>query len=255
MRWRPSGIFIVTIFLASAGAGRPGESSPASGSSSCVDFVVGNVQCANPEEACRLLLGDRDPHAGSNVDRIFDFRTQDLGDGTKAYVFAHRPGRDAYAFVPSFHFVRDGEKLALVFDGRGLPTTYLTDHPKVNGRYQIERTSRADIAGLYRKREEERWFWTGHEYAKAFSRVTIEQAKDPKLNGVTTSWNPETEELYRKAGRSWTHVVGSGDTLGAIAKRFGVPVEEIERQNDIRNAASLRIGQQLRFESWKTYAR
>jgi hypothetical protein len=255
MRWRSLGIFIVTILLGSARAGRSGESSPASGTGSCVDFVTANVQCANPEEACRLLLGDRDPHAGSNVDRIFDFRAQDLGDGTKAYVFAHRPGKDQYSFVPSYHFVRDGEKLVLVFDGRGLPTAYLTDHPKVNGRYQIERTSRADIAGLYRKREEERWFWTGREYAKAFSRMTVEQAKDPKLNGVTMTWNREVEELYRNAGRSWTHVVSRGDTLGGIAKRFGVTVEEIERQNDVRNAGSLRVGQQLRYESWKTYAR
>jgi len=247
---------VAFVLLVSFSSARAAESPPDAGTgNSCVAFVLRSVRASNPEDVCRLLIGNRDPHGGSNVDRLFEFRTQDLGDGTPAYVFAHRPGKDAYAYVPSFHFVRDGEKLVLVFDGGGLPTSYLTDHPKVNGRYQIERASRADIANLYRKREDERWFWTGREYSKAFSRVTIEQAKDPKLNGVTVTWNPAAEEIYRKAGRSWTHVVRPGDTLGGIAKRYGVTVDELARQNGIASATGLQVGRELRFDSWKTYSR
>src|SRR5262245_66657296 len=80
---------------------------------SCIDAVLGKVQCANPDEVCRLLAPGRDPREGSNVDAIFDFRKQDLGDGTEAYVFAHKPGKDAYVYLPNFHFLRSGDRLKL----------------------------------------------------------------------------------------------------------------------------------------------
>jgi membrane-bound lytic murein transglycosylase D len=45
--------------------------------------------------------------------------------------------------------------------------------------------------------------------------------------------------------RSYTHVVRSGDTLGAIASRYGSTVETIVAANGVRNPRSLRIGQVL----------
>ena len=224
----------------------------------CAEAVVGKVPCANAAEICRLLLGERDPDEGVNFDGMFDFRVQELGDGTKGYVFAQRAGSDAYSVVKNFHFVKSGDRLELYFDGKGVPASYLTDRPKVNGRFQIERVSRADIPGIYKKRESERWFWTGKEYAKAFTRRTVEQAKDSKLNGTSTTWEPGAEAEYRNAkgsGGSWTHTVAAGDTLGAIASKHGVSIDEIMRQNDIHSAASLRLGQQIRYEGWKINAR
>ena len=41
------------------------------------------------------------------------------------------------------------------------------------------------------------------------------------------------------------HVVRRGDTLSAIAARFGVPVEGIMEMNGLRSARRLRIGQEL----------
>jgi hypothetical protein len=225
----------------------------------CIEAVLAKVECSNPDEVCRTILGPgRSPKESLDFESIFDFRVQELGDGTKGYVFAHRAGSDAYALVPNFHFAEKGGALVLSFDGKGLPSTYLTDRPRVNGRWQIERVRRADIPDLYRKREAERWFWTGSEYARAFSRVTVEQAKNPKENGVTTTWDPAAEAAYRTSGGSggsWTHTVVAGDTLGAIAKKHGVSVDEIMRQNDLRSAASLRLGQQIRYEGWKVSAR
>jgi LysM domain len=254
MRIRAATLLLSLCTVVAVAPRAAGDEPQAGPGASCIDAVLAKVQCANPDEVCRILAPGRDPRSGSNVDAIFDFRTQDLGDGTQAYVFSHKPGKDAYVYLPNFHFLRNGDRLALFLDGKGVPVTYLVDRPKLNGRYQLERVSRADT-GLYRKREEERWFWNGSEYAVAFTRLTMEKAKDPKLNGVTTTWNGDAQEAYRKASKSWTHTVVAGDTLGAIAKKYGVSIDEIMRQNDIRNAAGLRLGQQIRYEGWKVTAR
>jgi LysM repeat protein len=42
------------------------------------------------------------------------------------------------------------------------------------------------------------------------------------------------------------HLVKSGDTLGAIAKRYGTTVGELRRLNGLNSNARLRIGQSLR---------
>ena len=245
---------ISTVTLAAMCFSSPATAGPVT----CADAVSSKVQCSNADEVCRHLMGERDPGEGVDFDGIFEFRVQELGDGTKGYVFAQRAGRDAYSVVPNFHFAMSGEQCELYLDGRGVLATYLTDRPKVNGRFQIERTSRADIPGIYKKRESERWFWTGSEYAKAFTRRTVEQAKDAKLNGTETVWEQGAEDAFRNAkgsGGSWTHTVVAGDTLGAIASKHGVSLEELMRQNDIRSAASLRLGQKIRYEGWKINAR
>jgi len=241
------------LVLAAGPAAAEEESTSPSGS--CLEEVRERVACSNPDEVCRLLLKGRNPKSGADLDQIFEFKRQDLGDGTEAYVFAHRPGGDAYAYLPSYHFERRGNRLELYFDGGGLPVRYATDRPKVGGRFQIERVSVADIPGLYRKREVEVWFWSGNEYVRAFSRVAIEGASDKKLNGTTLVWNRDTEERYKAAAPSWTYTVKSGDTLSAIARRHGVSTEEIRVQNGIRDAGSLRLGQVIRYEGWKVNAR
>lgn len=48
-----------------------------------------------------------------------------------------------------------------------------------------------------------------------------------------------------------TYTVKSGDTLGAIALRFGVALEDLQRWNAITNADHLVIGQVLRFAAPK----
>ena len=230
----------------------------AAAAATCAEAVVGKVQCSNAAEVCKLLLGERDPDEGVNFDGMFEFRVQELGDGAKGYVFAKPAGGDAYSVAPNFHFTLSGDRLELYFDGRGVPGSYLTDRPKVNGRFQIERVSRADIPGIYKNREAERWFWTGKEYAKAFTRRTVEQAKDSKLNGTETVWEKGAEAAFRNAkgsGGNWTHTVVAGDTLGGIAGKYGVSMDEIMRQNDIRSAASLRLGQKIRYEGWRINAR
>lgn len=242
----------LVLFCLSAAEGGAGDAPPRD---SCLAAVLRDVAVSNPEEVCQRLMQSRDPRAGSNFEKLYVFATQDLGDGTDGYTFTYRSAEGPYAYVPTFVFVRRGDRLVMVFDGRGVPSRLATARPRVNGRYQIERTSVADIPGLYRKREVETWFWNGGEYERAFSRITMEAARDAKLNGVQVVWNPRAEAAYRAASPSWTYRVQAGDTLGAIAHRFGVPIDEIVRQNDIRSAASLRLGEMIRYEGWRVSAR
>ncbi|MFL0684223.1 murein DD-endopeptidase MepM/ murein hydrolase activator NlpD [Algoriphagus aquaeductus] len=51
-----------------------------------------------------------------------------------------------------------------------------------------------------------------------------------------------------KARAAAYHRVKRGDTLGAIAKRYGVPISQITRLNGISTRTTLRIGQNLRVK-------
>jgi hypothetical protein len=225
------------------------------GASACAESIRGRLGGADPGDVCTVLLAGSGVGAAANVDLLFDVETQDLGDGGEALVFRRKAGGDALSSRPSFHFVREGDRWALAFDARGADARYATDRPKVNRRYQIERVVEANVPGLYRKREVETWFWNGSSYARAFTRVSIQGAKEAKLNGDKMLWNPETEETYRGAGVSWTYEVKPGDTLSTISKKQGVGAAELSRQNGITATTTLRIGQKLRYESWKVNAR
>ena len=245
---------IATVACALATTALGAEASRPARASSCVEELLSRVTVSNPEAVCRIAGERRDPRARSNFAQRFDLRMEDLGDGTPVYVLEGRRNEDPYAYVPNFHFAKSGGALELVYDGKGVPSTYAKHRPKVNRRYQIERVLRADIPGLYRKREVETWFWNGSEYAKAFSRVTIEGASDAKLNGTRLVWNPVMKEAYQQVGEPWTYTVQPGDTLSGISRKKGVSTTEIARQNGIRNAGSLRVGQVLRYESWEAYS-
>jgi LysM domain len=225
------------------------------GSSPCVESLRARLGSSDVQEICDALLASSGLGSAANVDLLFDVETQDLGDGSEAVVFRRKAGGDALASRPSLHFARDGDRWALAFDARGADARYAIERPKVNRRYQIERVVEANVPGLYRKREVETWFWTGESYARAFTRVSIREAKDAKLDGDKLLWNPETEDAYRSAGISWTYEVRPGDTLSTIAKRQGVGAAELTRQNGITATTTLRIGQKLRYESWKVNAR
>ena len=45
------------------------------------------------------------------------------------------------------------------------------------------------------------------------------------------------------------HTVKKGDTLGAIARKYGRTVNQLMRWNNIRNANALRIGQRIRVSA------
>lgn len=60
--------------------------------------------------------------------------------------------------------------------------------------------------------------------------------------------NPENLDKKRLETRTIYHKIKKGETLGAIARRYGVTVNQLMRWNGIKNAARIREGQRLRIE-------
>ena len=56
---------------------------------------------------------------------------------------------------------------------------------------------------------------------------------------------PQRQAAPSRSAPSGTHVVGAGETLGAIANRYGKSRTEIARANDIKTDARVRVGQRL----------
>ena len=54
------------------------------------------------------------------------------------------------------------------------------------------------------------------------------------------------EKKRNEAPPATYHVVKKGDTLGAIARKYGSTVKQLMNWNGIKNANSLRVGQRLR---------
>ena len=58
----------------------------------------------------------------------------------------------------------------------------------------------------------------------------------------------EKKRVEENVARTITHVVKRGETLGGIARRYGVTTRQIMQWNNLRNANKLRIGQRLRIQ-------
>lgn len=58
----------------------------------------------------------------------------------------------------------------------------------------------------------------------------------------------EKTRVAENTSRTITHVVRKGETLGGIARKYGVTVKQIMQWNSLRNANALRIGQKLRIQ-------
>ena len=59
---------------------------------------------------------------------------------------------------------------------------------------------------------------------------------------------PQSDSARRAdVPKTTSYIVKSGDTLSGIAKRHGVGVTDIERQNGISRKKSLRVGQTLQI--------
>lgn len=63
----------------------------------------------------------------------------------------------------------------------------------------------------------------------------------PKTVVTTTVTGP----VVNAAGKPQVHVVKSGDTLTSIAKSFGVNVNDLAKDNDIKKGQTLRLGQKI----------
>ena len=69
--------------------------------------------------------------------------------------------------------------------------------------------------------------------------VAISEASDPPVKEIA----PAPVEAKREI----VHVIDKGDTLWAISRTYGVPVNAIQEANGIKDAGSISIGQKLKI--------
>ncbi len=82
--------------------------------------------------------------------------------------------------------------------------------------------------------------------AAAVLLVVQNTLKDDSSSATTTIITTATTTRTTKASTRKTYVVRSGDTLGAISVRVGVPVDKLLELNPKVDPQSLRTGQRLR---------
>ncbi len=223
-------------------------------------YILERVACANAHEAASIVFGEYsvDLFEGEYYKIHTDFETQELGDGTRGYIFSPPGVSGQWAYRPNYHFVMEGDKLRLIFDGEGDSSRYLWNGPRYNGRYLIERGRRADTFGGIRDEtitlayRAEYFFWTGARYAGFLTVTEVLEAKDPRKKGVTRIWCEKEKEAFLNARVTWEHKVGRFDVLGKICKRHSTNMADVISQNHIEDPSVLRIGQLLTYDSRKT---
>jgi hypothetical protein len=223
-----------------------------------LDLIAGElVPCDNPEEVAAVVFGGLSTDPDEPLPRV-GVGTGDLGDGTRAYIFEPPGGSGSWAYRPNYHFVAEDRRLRLIFDGDGVSTGYLTDSPKLNGRYQLVQGWRADGLGgdddpdIELASGSKVWFWHDGALVEAYTEITVDVAKDPAKLGVTRRWAPGAEALYVAARRTWSHRVGAYDTLSQICQQFATDCAAVIRQNHLRDPDHLEVGRVLRYDSGAT---
>ncbi len=78
-------------------------------------------------------------------------------------------------------------------------------------------------------------------------RVTRAAGEGRPMPPPADQAEPDPETAPEPAPQAAFHTVRSGDTLGGIARRYGVTVGEVQRLNGLRGS-QIRIGQRLRVK-------
>jgi len=77
--------------------------------------------------------------------------------------------------------------------------------------------------------------------------VTQQAASAIQTKPVAAVAVPKTAPVGAADAKQHTHTVVAGDTLTRIAGLYGVPVESIQKANDLPSATSIRVGQTLKI--------
>lgn len=223
------------------------------GKSQTSRYVLDRVECTNPGDVADLVFGSGAVRASDVEPLHLDFETRDLGDGTTVHVFMVRSPKVWWGRKPNLHFVEQGERLEILFDGRGKSTSYWEEGYKVNGRYMLKVDWWEDEGGTASPPREmsnrRQWFfWNGNDYIPFYTVDLFNQLDPPNIVGV----NREALDDFRRARFTWEYEAEEGDTLEDIANRFCTTPEAIMKQNDLKESLILVGGRVLSFDSLKT---
>src|SRR3981081_267194 len=76
---------------------------------------------------------------------------------------------------------------------------------------------------------------------------------DPEVSPTATPSSPDTAGVDNPTpADTKTHIVAKGETLSAIAKAYGVSVQDIEQLNKIEDAKKLQAGQTIKIPQTAT---
>lgn len=177
-----------------------------------IQYILRCVPCQNPKEVSRIIWGDliaEDPKE-EDFSRLVSATdcdiVENIGNGQKVYVFYLLVGSRKGLYRSNFHFLNKQNKLMLIFKSRNV-STYITDRPKVNERYEIAEGWRADLFnGINDDHVKQAWvsrvwFWAGTKYLPAYTDFTVTDATDSSLLGTKREWDKDTQPLYEAASR------------------------------------------------------
>ena len=177
-----------------------------------IQYILRCVPCQNPKEVSRIIWGDliTEDFQEEDFSRLVSATdcdiVENIGNGQKAYVFYLLVGSRQGLYRPNFHFLKNQNKLTLLFNSQNI-STYVTDRPKINGRYEITEGWRADLLNgtnddhVKLGWSSRAWFWSGTQYLPAYTDYTVMDATDPSLLETRREWDKETQSLYESASR------------------------------------------------------
>jgi LysM repeat protein len=79
-------------------------------------------------------------------------------------------------------------------------------------------------------------------------RAQWEQSNKGKSNALARSRGSSTRSNGARRSSSTIHVVRKGDTLGAIARRYGTTVNRLCKLNGIKANTKLQLGKRLKIK-------
>ncbi len=88
--------------------------------------------------------------------------------------------------------------------------------------------------------------WQGAKHVPRGFEIKIPRALLPRPMSVALGELPAAQQHARQTRDSY-HVVRRGETLSAIARRYGVRMSELQALNNLRSRHRIRVGQKLRL--------
>lgn len=91
----------------------------------------------------------------------------------------------------------------------------------------------------------------GNVWSSAYGKVCPGDSRVKQMAELTKGIRDRNEALRtaaaKKAATTDTHTVKKGDTLGAIARRYGTTVKVLQSLNSIKNANAISVGQKIKL--------